>query len=90
MNDPEFRNLLEQLHHEIEQTKTVDAHGRELLKDLGADIRELLERTEDSSLQPHPKTVRRLEDSISYLEVSHPTLTDLLSKLLSTLSNAGI
>jgi hypothetical protein len=90
MNDPDLRKLLEQLHHEIEQTKTVDARGRELLSDLGTDIRELLERSENSPLQPRPTTIRRMEDSISYLEVTHPTLTTLLSKLLATLSNAGI
>jgi hypothetical protein len=90
MNDQDFRKLLEQLHHEIEQTKTVDAHGRELLRDLNSDIRELLERTEKSPIQSRPVTVQRLEDSISHLEATHPNLTTLLSKLLATLSNSGI
>ena len=90
MNDPELRKLLEQLHTEIEQTNTVDDHGRELLRDLNADIRELLDRSEHAPLRPRSATVQRLEESISHLEITHPTLTGMLSKLLATLSNAGI
>ncbi len=90
MNDPELRKLLEQLHTEIEQTHTVDDRARDLLRDLNGDIRELLDRSEHASLRPRASTVRRLEESINQLEVTHPTLTGMLSKLLATLSNAGI
>ena len=90
MNDPELRKLLEQLHAEIEQTHTVDDHAQELLRHLNADIRELLDRSEHAPLRPRPSTVRRMEESISHLEVTHPTLTGMLSKLLATLSNSGI
>ena len=90
MNDQELRKLLEQLHGEIERTGTVDEKGRELLRDLGTDIDELIERSENDLVRPHPSTIRQLEDAIDYLEVSHPTLTSLLSQLLTTLSNAGI
>ncbi len=90
MNDPELRELLEQLHTEIEQTDAVDDRARELLRHLNGDIRELLDRSEHAPLRARASTVRRLEESIRELEVSHPTLTGMLSKLLATLSNAGI
>ena len=90
MNDQELCQLLEQLHNEIEGTKSVDARERELLHDLGKDIRELLERCEAEQVQSHPLTIRRLEDAIDYMAVNHPTLTDMLARMSTILSNAGI
>jgi len=88
MDNNELRTMLEQLHSEIERTDSIDEKGRELLRELGDDIRVLLARSEDEPAQP--SILHRLEDSISYLEVTHPTLTNTLSKLLEGLSNAGI
>jgi hypothetical protein len=91
MDDQELRKLLEQLHVEIEHTQTIDKDGSQLLRHLEADINELIKRSESGPLlQAHPSTLQRLEDSIDYFEVSHPTLTSQLSKLLSILSNSGI
>jgi hypothetical protein len=88
MENQDLRNLLEQLHGEIEQTESVDEKGRELLRDLATDIGELLARSEGGKTQT--SILERLEDSISYLEVTHPTLTQTLTRVLETLSNAGI
>jgi hypothetical protein len=91
MDDQELRKLLEQLHTEIEHTQTIDNNGRQLLHHLETDINELLVRSESGPLpQTHPSTLRQLEDSIDYFELSHPTLTSQLSQLLSILSNSGI
>jgi hypothetical protein len=90
MDDKELRNLLEQLHTEIEHTENVDEKGRELLSDLGTDIDELLARTENDLAQPHPTITQRLEESIDHLEVANPDLTQTLTKLLAILSSAGI
>jgi hypothetical protein len=86
MNDPELRKLLEQLHNEIENAETVDEKGQELLRDLSGHIRMLLARSE----QPQPFTIDGLEASIDYFEISHPTLTATLTKLMQILSSAGI
>jgi polyhydroxyalkanoate synthesis regulator phasin len=91
MNDDELRQLLEELHQKIEATNSLDERGREMLTHLSADIRNLLERT--GSEQPAPETTRevnRLEESIRYFEVTHPTLTATLSQMLNILNNAGI
>jgi hypothetical protein len=90
MNNEEIRKLLEQLHSEVDNIDTLDEKGRELLRDLGNDIDELLARSENVRDESGSATVRRLEDTISYLEVSHPTLTSTLAELLAVLSNAGI
>lgn len=91
MDNQELRDLLYQLHIEIENTQSLDEDGRRLLRYLETDINDLLKRSDnDPQQQVHPSTLHRLEDSIDYFELSHPTLTTQLSKLLSILSNAGI
>jgi hypothetical protein len=90
MDDHELRKLLEQLHSEIEKTKSVDEQGRELLRRLDADIRGLLTRSESERIQPQPSVIQRLEDGIDHFEVTHPVLTTMLSRMLDILSNAGI
>ena len=42
------RELLQQLHDEINNTQTVDEKGKELLRDLDGDIRALLERADET------------------------------------------
>jgi len=90
MEDHELTKLLEQLHHEIERTKTVDDKEKELLRDLGAHIDELLGRTPSDRIAPSPFTLQLLEETIDQFEATHPTLTATLSKLFAVLSNAGI
>jgi hypothetical protein len=84
------RELLQQLHDEINNTQTVDEKGRELLQDLDGDIRALLERSEEHPSQVQLSIVQNLESTLSHFEITHPELTSLVSKLLDTLSNAGI
>jgi len=91
MDDAELRELLERLHDEIEETHALDEKGRELLHHLDADIRDLLDRLEDEGRSASGASlIQSLEDSIDHLQRSHPTLTTLLSQVLTTLSNAGI
>jgi hypothetical protein len=88
MNSQEIDQLLEKLKTEIEGIQPDDEKGQALLRELSADIRELLERAE--SKQPAPSMMQRLEASIDHFEVSHPELTAALSSLSAILSNAGI
>ena len=90
MNDQELCQLLEKLRDEIEATESVDVRERELLRDLESDIHKLLERCEAEQIHSHPLTIRRLEDAIEYMAVNHPTLTDMLSRMSTILSNAGV
>ncbi len=89
-DDDELRQKLEQIHDEIEHLDHVDERGRVLLRDLDGHIRELLARSEVAEGKPQPAMRRGLEDSIRHFEVTHPSLTEALSDLLTALSNAGI
>jgi hypothetical protein len=90
MEDQELRKLLEKVHDEIEHTPVIDEKSQQLLADLEADIRALLDRSKGNQVEPHPSTVQRLEETIDHLEVTHPNLTTMLSELLATLTNSGI
>jgi prefoldin subunit 5 len=88
MNNQDIDQLLEKLKNEIEGIQPDDEKGQALLRELSADIRELLERAE--SKQPAPSMMQRLQASIEHFEVTHPDLTAALSSLSNILSNAGI
>jgi hypothetical protein len=90
MKEKELTQLLEQLHSEIENTQAVDDKGRELLQHLDGDIQRLLERTEGESGRSPTNVLDQLQDTIDHLEVTHPTITAILSQFLTTLSNSGI
>ncbi|MCA1900008.1 MAG: DUF4404 family protein [Chloroflexi bacterium] len=81
----ELNQLLEKLKEEIENIRPEDEKGQALLRELSADIRDLLERAE--AKQP---MLSRIQASIEHFEVSHPSLTAALSSLSAILSNAGI
>ncbi|NWG35540.1 MAG: DUF4404 family protein [Chloroflexi bacterium] len=86
MSDQKLRELLRQLHDELERTKSLDPKGLELLSQINADIRKLLDPD-----QENPKTLMdRLQSAIDHFEVEHPAVTAALSQILNALSNAGI
>jgi hypothetical protein len=90
MEDQELRKLIEKLHAEIQDTQTIDEKGQALLVHLESDIRGLLERVGGKGALVHPSTIQRLEEGLDHFEVTHPSLTILISQLLESLSKVGI
>ena len=90
MDDKKLREQLEELQAEIRKSSSVDEEGKALLRDLDADIHDLLARSKGKPIEVQPSTVQSLQASVAHFEVSHPSLTALISGLLDTLSNAGI
>jgi prefoldin subunit 5 len=81
----ELDQLLEKLKSEIEGIQPDDEKGQALLRELSADIRDLLERAEAKQ-----SMLQRLQAYIDHFEVTHPELTAALSSLSNILNNAGI
>ena len=90
MDTQEHRKLLQELHDEINNIRTVDEKDGELLRGLEGDIRALLLRSEEDPVELQPSFVQNLEGSLTHFEVTNPGLTTLISKLLESLSSAGI
>jgi hypothetical protein len=90
MDNIELRKLLQQLDAEVKNTQAVDEKGSELLHDLEGDISALLERSDENPVQLHPTSIKHMESALDHFETTHPSLTELISKLLESLSNVGI
>jgi hypothetical protein len=96
MTDQNLRELLEKLHSELEQVDVADESGRELLRRLDEDIRDLLKRsgakveTDQRSSPVDEPMLERLQDTIDHFETEHPRLTMMLSQMMTILSNAGV
>ena len=86
MTNQKLRELLEQLHNELERTESLDETGREMLSHLSTDIQIMLEPSEIE----HPSLRQRLQEAIDHFEVERPAITAALSQMLNTLNNAGI
>ncbi len=89
MDNKKFRRQLEQLKNEIDNTQPSDERGKELLQRTREDIDHLLEQM-DRKTTSHAETASRLEETIAYMEATHPKLTLMMTDLLDILSNAGI
>ncbi|MEW5940272.1 MAG: DUF4404 family protein [Chloroflexota bacterium] len=90
MDNQELDKLLERLHEELEGAEHVDDKGRDLLRQLDADIHSLLGQPEAEEANPWMAVARQLKDAINHLEATHPRLTAVLSDMVNSLSNAGI
>lgn len=84
MNNQELTELLRKLHNELDDIKDVDEKSLQLLRDLEKDIDDVLERSDQDSI------VERLREAIREFEVTHPSITAMLSEISNILNNAGI
>lgn len=89
MNDQNLREQLERLQSEIEKTEITDEAGRERIRHLQADIRTLLERSDDQ-MDTDESMLERFEESVEHFQETHPELTMTISQMMTILSNAGI
>lgn len=84
--DEKFRQSLEQLHAELEQTQPMDPETRQLLEHLMKDIQSALQ---DPTASPHRYSAlsQRLTDAVKRLEESHPNLVMSIGQVLDHLAN---
>ena len=84
MENKELERLLEKLHTELENMQSVDEKDMQLLRDIEQDINGLLHQSDRDTV------LGRLNEAIQQFEVSHPTITAMLSEISSILNIAGI
>jgi chromosome segregation ATPase len=91
MPEPEqqrLRQMLEQLHSELQRAPAADDRSRELLERALSDIRNLLDAK-------HPEKraesiVDRLRELVSTFEETHPALTEAIGRVVDALVTMGI
>ena len=90
MEQKQFRQILQQLHNELENTNSIDESDRELLYKIKNDIQQLLDKSDEYETRRHYTIIKQLTDIIHYFEKSHPKLALTLKQVIDTLSNMGI
>ena len=90
MEKTRLRNLLRQLHEELETADSVGPEARELLANVNDDIEELLERSETAADGEEPTLKNKLDEAVVEFENSHPQLAYTIERIVQSLSNMGI
>ena len=89
MREQHLRQMLEQLHTELQRTDTIDDRSRELLRSVLGDIEDLLERKQKRGTHPE-SIIERLREAVRAFEQTHPTLTVAIGGVADALSSMGI
>jgi hypothetical protein len=90
MKKDELSESLSGIQAELKKIDRVDDASRELLAKLDDDIHRILGATGEVPLEHHRTLRESLERSVDHFEVSHPTLTLLMNRLIKALSDMGI
>jgi len=89
LQEQHLRQMLEQLHTELQRADTIDDRSRELLRGVLGDIEDLLERKQKRGTPPE-SIVERLREAVRTFETTHPTLTDAIGRVADALAGMGI
>jgi hypothetical protein len=87
IDDEQLRAVLDQLHQDLQDNPQLVLKERERLEHLVRDIEALLD--EDDGDEKYNSVSNRLEAAIGEFEITHPSLTQTMTKLLGILSNVG-
>jgi uncharacterized protein YaaN involved in tellurite resistance len=89
MREQHLRQMLAQLHTELQRANTIDDRSRELLRSVLSDIEDLLERNQKRGTQPE-SIIEQLRQAVRAFETTHPTLTNAINGVADALAKMGI
>jgi predicted component of type VI protein secretion system len=89
MREKHLRQMLEQLHTELQRADTIDDRSRELLRSVLGDIEDLLERKQKRGTEPE-SIIEQLRAAVRAFETTHPTLTSPIGRVADALAGIGI
>ena len=84
-----LRTTLHELEEELKAVDSLDEDAANLLQEAAKDIQEALHK-QDPTLLEHPTLIQRLRDATERFEVSHPTLTGIVTRMIDGLAQMGI
>jgi hypothetical protein len=90
MDKDQLNETLAGLQDKLRSVTEVDDPSRETLKKLDGDIHRILQNSGEVPPAHHASLRKSLEDSVEYLEASHPAITALMNRLIKALSDMGI
>jgi hypothetical protein len=89
MDQQKLRELLETLHHELEQVDSVDEKTGEVLSSLREDIRKL-EHEDEGDQEGREGLIVRMNGAVEHFEEEHPKLSIMIQHVLDTLAKIGL
>jgi signal transduction histidine kinase len=89
MQNEKLRTTVSELELQLRALDTVDAASRQSLLNAVQEIRVALEDDRPAEV-PAKSLIASLTKSVEHFEVSHPTLTSVLGRLIDILGQMGI
>lgn len=89
MPEQKLRQLVENLHDELDRTDSVDDESRAMLQELTGDIDQLVAQDEMATEQ-RADTAQQVQEAAARFESEHPRLATVLSEIVDTLVKLGI
>lgn len=90
MSNEKFRQTLERLHRQLQNTEHLDDETRQLLSNVDSDIEQILEESAGKSTPAHLSLNDRLKEAVGSVESTNPELTETMRQIITTLTNMGI
>ena len=87
MSKEKISELLTNLKHELEVTDLRDKEAKDKLESLISELDLKLRNNQNPDINDFGEQISHI---LEQLEIEHPVVTELLSKLMSGLSNMGI
>lgn len=87
MSKKEIQESLERLKVEVNALDAAHAADKERIETL---IRNLERQLNGAETPDHGHMIDQIDDTVTQLEVEHPTITGILNGIATTLSNYGI
>jgi hypothetical protein len=87
MTTEHLREVIEELHAELERAESVDEPVRDRLREITMEIGELLDRSPpaEAATEEHRSLAERLKESARHFEEDHPSLSSTLGRLIEAL-----
>lgn len=90
MERGELHDTLEKLHQELHGTRSVSDADHELLEELMAEVRRVLEHPGGAPAERHEGLRDRLDAALYELEEDHPQLVSSVRNVVNYLTSMGI
>jgi predicted transcriptional regulator len=88
MDREKLKTYLEELKDEIEKLEEKDSQAAGRLTELTDNIEKNLASPEDD--EPYDDLIEGIQNNVEQFEVDHPTITGVLNRISTLLSNMGI
>ncbi len=85
-----LKAIVKELEAELESLDTVDAQSQQILEDALQDLHEALGKTNTVPLDSADSLIERFRSAEGNFQVTHPTLSGLVMRMINALGQLGI